>query len=121
MVTERAGEIDVYFVDEEGPLLGREQDALDLIGQIYGKEIDVIAVPSIRFNPQFFQLSSKLASNFFQKMQNYQVRLIVIGDISDHTENSIALRDFVRETNRIGHHIFAADRPEMAAKLCRRA
>jgi hypothetical protein len=45
------------------------------------------------------------------------MRLAIVGDISAHTANSKALRDFVGETNRIGHHLFAADLPALEAAL----
>jgi hypothetical protein len=121
MSTERLGNINLYFAAVEGPSLATERDALDLIGETYGQEIDVIVVPVGRFTPQFFQLSSKQAGHFFQKMQNYQARLVILGDISAYVASSKTLRDFVGETNRIGHHLFAADRAEMEAKLCRKA
>ena len=121
MGMERLHELNLYFADAEGPALSNEQDALDLLGETYGQEIDVIVVPAGRFTPQFFQLTSKLAGHFFQKMQNYQARLVILGDISAHAVKSKALQDFVRETNRLGHHLFAADRSELEARLTRKA
>lgn len=120
MGAERLGTLNLFFAADDGPALASEQDALDLLGEIYGREIDVIVVPVGRFTPQFFQLSSKQAGHFFQKMQNYRVRLVILGDISAYTASSKALQDFVAETNRIGHHLFAADRSEIEAKLCRK-
>ncbi|MGX9938060.1 DUF4180 domain-containing protein [Advenella kashmirensis] len=121
MRIERLGNLNVYFAAAEGPALASEQDALDLIGETYGKEIDVIVVPAGRFAPAFFQLSSKQAGHFFQKMQNYQARLVILGDISAYSASSKALHDFVGETNRTGHHLFAASRSEMEARLYRKS
>lgn len=109
----------LHFAAAEGPALASEQDALDLLGETYGTEASVIVVPASRFAPQFFDLSSTLAGHFFQKMQNYRMRLVILGDISDHLARSAALADFVRETNRTGHHLFAADRAQMEAGLGR--
>ncbi|PXA97385.1 DUF4180 domain-containing protein [Nostoc sp. 3335mG] len=102
-------------LDAAGPGLGSEQDALDVIGQTYGREIDAVAIPVSRLRPEFFDLSTKVAGLFIQKLQNYQLRLVVLGDISEHLARSAALGDFVGETNRIGHHCFAADRAAMEA------
>ncbi|MGO1767120.1 hypothetical protein CAP48_08110 [Advenella sp. S44] len=121
MGIERLGNLNVYFAAAEGPALASEQDALDLIGETYGQEIDVIVVPVGRFTPEFFQLSSKQAGHFFQKMQNYQTRLVILGDISAYSASSKALQDFVGETNRTGHHLFAATRSEMEARLYQKA
>ena len=117
MSTQNGTGPNLYFAVADGPALATEQDALDLLGEIYGKEIDVIVVPAQRFTPEFYDLSSRLAGHFFQKMQNYRVRLVVLGDITVHIAASKALGDFVRETNRIGHHLFVADRAELGDKL----
>jgi hypothetical protein len=110
-------DIAIHFVAEQGPSLCSEQDALDLLGETYGLEVDMIAVPAERFAPGFFDLSTSQAGHFFQKLQNYRMRLAIVGDISAHTASSKALRDFVGETNRIGHHLFAADLPALEAAL----
>ena len=121
MEIERVGNLNVYFAAATGPALASEEDALDLIGETYGQEIDVIVVPVGRFTPEFFQLSSKQAGHFFQKIQNYQARLVILVDILAYSASSKALHHFVGETNRTGHHLFAATRSEMAAKLCKKA
>jgi hypothetical protein len=113
-------DIAIHFVAAQGPALSSEQDALDLLGETYGLEIDVIAVPAERFAPGFFDLSTRQAGHFFQKLQNYQMRLAIVGDISHHTASSKALRDFVGETNRIGHHLFVTDAEALAAALGRK-
>ena len=111
----------VYFAAAEGPVLGSEQDALDLMGETYGTEASMIAVPSVRFVPGFFDLSTRQAGHFFQKLQNYRMRLAIVGDIAAPMAASKALRDFVGETNRIGHHLFVADEAALAAALGRKA
>lgn len=117
MTTETIGDHIIYFVDTEGAPLSSEQDALDLLGQTYGTGADLIVVPVGRFTPEFFDLSSKLAGHFIQKLQNYQMRLVVLGDISAAVAASTALRDFVYETNSRGHHLFVADRAALLARL----
>lgn len=119
MSTATVNGIHLFFVAAEGPALGSEQDALDLLGETYGTQTDMLVVPASRFAPEFFDLSTKLAGHFFQKLQNYQMRLAILGDISEHLARSKALRDFVGETNRTGHHLFAADRAALDAGLDR--
>lgn len=120
MSTHSFNGLNLFFVAAEGPSLSSEQDALDLLGETYGTDTDVIVVPASRFAPEFFDLSTKLAGHFFQKMQNYRMRLVILGDISQHF-GSKALTDFVGETNRIGHHMFSTDQAEMEAGLGRRS
>jgi hypothetical protein len=104
-------------VDAAGPLLASEQDALDLIGETYGTDADIIVVPVTRLDPQFFELRSGLAGGFIQKLQNYQKRLVVLGDIASAVAASKSLHDFVYETNRVGNHLFVPDREAMLARL----
>lgn len=120
MSTHSFNGLTIHFAAAEGPALSSEQDALDLLGETYGTDTDVIVVPANRFAPQFFDLSTKQAGHFFQKMQNYRMRLVILGDISEHL-GSQALTDFVGETNRIGHHLFAPDQAAMEAGLGRRS
>ena len=117
MATENINGVTVHFVSAEGPDLASEQDALDLLGQTYGTETDMIVVPAMRFAEGFFDLSNRQLGHFFQKLQNYQMRLAVLGDIARHLDESKALRDFVGETNHVGHHLFATDRPALEAGL----
>lgn len=119
MTTQIINGITVYFVSHEGTHLSAEQDALDLLGEIYGTQAEMLVVPTERFAPDFFDLSTRQAGHFFQKLQNYQMRLAILGDISQHLAASKALRDFVGETNRVGHHIFASDQAALAAGLAR--
>lgn len=101
----------------DGPLLGSSRDASDLLGEAFGADADVVAIPATRLAPDFFNLRSGLAGEFFQKMQNYQRRLVIVGDISAYLARSSALRDFVGETNRIGNHLFVADQAALQAAL----
>lgn len=111
------GGVRLMELEGDGPRLASEQDALDLLGATYGQEIDMIAVPLLRLDPRFFDLSTGMAGAFIQKMQNYQMRLAMVGDISAAVADSNALRDFVYETNKRGHHLFAADRTALLARL----
>ncbi len=119
MSVETFNGLSLFFMDADGPALASEQDALDLIGLTYGANVDMIVAPAARFAPEFFALSTRLAGGFFQKLQNYQMRLAIIGDISGPMSRSKALRDFIGETNRIGYHLFAPDRDAMDAALRR--
>lgn len=115
MAIELVNGLSVMVLEETGPRLGSEQDALDVVGATYGLDVDVVAIPVSRLDPNFFVLGNKQAGHFIQKLQNYSLRLVILGDISAAMAGSKALTDFVGETNRIGHHFFAADRAAMEA------
>jgi hypothetical protein len=101
----------------EGGLLGGDLTAPDLIGEAYEADPDIIAVPTTRLAPGFFELRTGIAGEVFQKMEQYGRRLVVLGDIAAAITASRSLHDFVYETNRRGHHLFAPDRASLLARL----
>ncbi|MEU9338822.1 DUF4180 domain-containing protein [Streptomyces sp. NPDC048290] len=101
----------------DGPPLDGERAALDLIGETYGQEVDLVAVPVERLPDDFFRLRSGVAGAVVQKFVNYRLRLAVIGDISAQIAASDALRDFVRESNRGRHLWFVGDAAELEERL----
>ena len=115
----KINDITVWQLDENCPRLGSVQSALDLIGETYGREIEIVAIPIGRLDPDFLSLGSGLAGGFIEKMQQYRLRVAVVGDISDRVSTSGPLHDFVLETNRRGQHLFVRDRSELAEKLRR--
>ncbi|UJW85278.1 DUF4180 domain-containing protein [Devosia sp. SL43] len=117
MKTTKHNGVTLLELDSAGPLLATDQDAADLIGSTYGTDADVIVVPLARFDPKFLDLRSGIAGIFFQKLQNYRLRLVVLGDIADAIAASKSLHDFVYETNRVGNHLFAPNRQTMLARL----
>ncbi len=100
-----------------GPKLGTERDALDLIGAALEQGATLVIVPAERLDDAFFQLRTRVAGTFMQKLVNYRLRLAILGDISRHLAESAALRDFVFESNRGNQIWFVADIPELEAKL----
>jgi hypothetical protein len=117
MTVEEIHGVRVLSVPDEGPAIRSGADALDLIAATYGLDVDLIAIPVGRFDPEFFTLSNGLAGEFLQKLVNYRLRVAIIGDLSAHTEASNALRDFVRESNRRKHQWFLETRAELRERL----
>lgn len=107
----------IWLCDAGGPRLSSGRDATDIIGDAYGAEVAVIALPANRLTDEFFNLSTRLAGEFVQKFVNYGAALAIVGDISAHVAASTALRDFVYESNR-GRHLWFVDNLEaLAARL----
>jgi hypothetical protein len=119
MHTTTIGNIKVWQLEEDGPQLGSLQSALDLIGESFGGEIGLVAVPVARLAPDFLRLGSGLAGAFIEKMQQYRLRVAIVGDISERAANSKPLHDFVLETNRRGQHLFVRDDAELVEKMQR--
>ncbi|MFF9086315.1 DUF4180 domain-containing protein [Streptomyces sp. NPDC014991] len=101
----------------DGPLLDGESAALDLIGDAFGHDAQLVAVPVERIADDFFRLRSGVAGAVVQKFVNYRLRLAVLGDISGHVAGSTALRDFVYECNQGRQLWFLADAAELEARL----
>jgi hypothetical protein len=112
-----AEDVRVLEVDAEGPEIGSERSAVDLIGDTYGQEIDIIAIPAARLSPDFLTLRTGIAGAFLQKFMTYGYRVAIVGDISAATLASQALRDFVAESNRGTHVLFVRDADELRQRL----
>lgn len=117
-IIERGGE-QILLVDADGPLIGDERQATDLIGEAAWQGASMLAIPAARLDARFFQLRSGLAGAIAQKAVNYRLKLAVIGDISQHLAASNALRDWVREAGRRGDLWFAPSLDDLVAALGR--
>jgi len=100
-----------------GPLLRSEDDARDLIQETFGTDIRLAVVPVGRLDPGFFELRTGVAGAFVQKLVQYRLRLVVVGDVSAQTAASDALRDWVREVNRGRDILFVDDLAALEARL----
>jgi hypothetical protein len=104
--------IPALILPEEGPAVGTELDAGDLVGAALEHGVDLLVVPDARVAPEFWTLRTGVAGEILQKLVNYRLRLAVVGDITAPVEASTALRDLVRESNRRRDAWFL---PDMAA------
>ena len=82
-----------------GPRLDSELAAVELIGSLWGQEVDWVVLPTARLGETFFDLRTGLAGAVIQKFVTYRLRLAIVGDITAELAASAALRDFVRESN----------------------
>ena len=106
----------VLVCDPDGPPVATVQDALDLIGAAFlGAE--VVAVPASRVDRSFFTLGTRFAGEVMQKFVNYNLRLAIVGDISEHLAASSALRALVRESNSAAHVWFVPDMDALDERL----
>ncbi|PBC95948.1 uncharacterized protein DUF4180 [Streptomyces sp. Ag82_O1-15] len=110
-------DVPVMMCAAEGEVIGGEGDVLDLIGNASYQGAQWVVIPVERFDEAFFQLRTRVAGGIVQKFANYRMALVVLGDISRHTEASSALRDFVRECNRGRQTWFLTDVEELRERL----
>ena len=57
------------------------QDVPDVIGAVFGA--DGLLLSELELSPEFFDLSTGIAGEFFQKFTNYQIR---VGIVLEHPE-----------------------------------
>jgi hypothetical protein len=109
------------FCAAGGPLLRSENDAVDVIGQAYGTDVEVVVLPVERLDPDFFRLATGVAGGIVQKFTNYGLRLVIRGDVSAHMRRSPTFRAFAEEANRARHVWFVTDDAELEARLAAQA
>ncbi|MFJ6795303.1 DUF4180 domain-containing protein [Streptomyces sp. NPDC091268] len=109
--------VSVLVCADEGAAVRAERDALDLIGDAGYQGAEWVVVPAARLDDAFFHLGSGVAGDIVQKFVQYRLGLVVLGDISRHTERSSALRDFVRECNRGRQTWFLTTLGELTERL----
>jgi len=101
----------------EGARLRTDRDAVDLIGAAFEHRASLIVLPVERLGDDFFRLRTRIAGEIIQKFVNYRLRLVIVGDISRHLDESSALRAFVNESNRGEHVWFLASLEELDSRL----
>jgi hypothetical protein len=110
----------VLAIDIDGPPIRDERDAVDLIGETFGLDVDWLMIPTERLDPSFFDLSTRHAGGFLQKLVNYRLKAAIVGDIETYLARSNALRDFVRESNAGTQLWFMPTREAFAHRLAPR-
>jgi hypothetical protein len=102
---------------ESGTRLNIAADANDFIGAAFGHDVEMLTIPTTRLGDDFLNLRTKVAGDVFQKFVNYRLKCAIVGDISALLEESTALRDFVRETNKGNAIWFVPDFAQLRARL----
>lgn len=115
--------IDIHQVNEvkiaeaisDGLVISNPEDGMDLVGNLYFQGFDKVILHEKNITPNFFDLKTGIAGEVLQKFSNYRIRLAIIGDFGDFQSKSI--RDFIRESNRLGHINFVNSLPEAISQL----
>ena len=114
---ETLGQTTIAVYPADAPVIASEAASLDVIGALYGTGVDLVVFEVTQLAPDFFELRTGLAGAVLQKLQNYGLRVAILGDIGPHTAASTALADFVRETTRRGEVLFLPDMAALAQRL----
>ena len=107
----------ILICDAEGPRVGNERDATALVETALNAGVRTIVVPTTRLSDAFFILSTGLAGAVVQKIVNYRLNVVVIGDLTGPLKRSAPLRDWVRESNRGDQLWFLDDLDALRTRL----
>jgi len=81
----------------EGLAISRLEDALDLIAACYEHSAHGVIIEGSSLPESFFDLRTRFAGEFVQKLVNYQLRVAAI--FSDDQAYSERFREYVREAS----------------------
>ena len=109
-----SGNIRAIYIQSDSPVVNEPGDALDLISLCGERGVYRIILGEECFAPGFFELRTGLAGEVLQKFTQYDIHVAIIGDFSAVTSNS--LRDFIRESNRLGRILFSSSADEALAR-----
>jgi hypothetical protein len=110
-------ELRIFEFDSEGTPLRSGRDATDLMSIAWEHRAGLIVVPVKRLDEDFFRLRTGVAGEIVQKFATYGMRVAIVGDISRYVDESSALGDFVRESNRGTRLWFLANAGELDQRL----
>ena len=107
--------INVVKIEDERILIFDEQSALDVFMSLaYETGENRFIISKDNIIEDFFDLRTKIAGGILQKIINYRMKLVIIGDFSKYKSKS--LRDFIYECNS-GRDIFFVENESEALKL----
>ena len=109
----------LLLVPADGPVIADDHAAVDIVGEAFHQQADLIVLPVERLPDTFFSLRTGVAGLVVGKFTTYHLCLAVVGDISAHLARSETLRAYVAETNRGRQVWFVADLAELDARLAR--
>ncbi|AEA44564.1 DUF4180 domain-containing protein [Fluviicola taffensis] len=90
--------IQIAEITSDNYLIEKEEDGVDLLGNLYYQGFDRMIIYEKNINPTFFDLKNGMAGEMLQKFSNYRMRLVIVGDFSAYTGKSIT--DFMYESNQ---------------------
>ena len=82
-------------------------DAGDFLDVMASGASEILVLEKEHLTPEFFHLKSGILGEILQKVSNYRRKVVIIGDFDGLSAGPFA--DFVRESNRGGSVVFAAD------------
>ena len=113
--------VGVLQLPKEGDQLRNDRQAIEIISEAAAHQSELIVIPVERLSHDFFHLKTRVAGEILQKFVTYRKRVVILGDISAHSNESSALRDFVYECNAGSQVWFVISVNELDQKLLEQA
>jgi hypothetical protein len=110
--------VNILEIKSKEIILSEPQDVLDLMGEIWSFNSQMIIISEKNVHPNFFDLKTGFSGEVLQKFTNYKVKLVIIGDFSKYTSKS--LHDYIFESNKHGHIIFASSLKDAIERLSKK-
>jgi hypothetical protein len=107
----------VLQLSTDGPPPRTARDATDIVSAAWAERARVVVLMADWLGDDFFRLSTRVAGEVVQKLQDYQLRVVIVGDIGQRTAESKPLRDWVSECNRGRQVWFVATLEELAQRV----
>ena len=106
----QAGNKKIAEIQASDIVIHSTEDALNLMGDLYYQGYDGLILHEEQITSAFFDLKTKMAGEILQKFSNYRFPLVLIGDFSKFSSQS--LQDFIRESNKGRQVNFVPTLPE---------
>lgn len=107
----------LFAVQEQGPELRTDRDAVDMISAASEHRATLILIPVRRLGDDFFDLRTHIAGQIVQKFAMYGARVAILGDIRRRIAESKSLAAFVAESNRSRHLWFVETLEQLKERL----
>ena len=106
----------IIQIKSENIIIHSLQDTLDIITMAkYEYQANAIVINKENIIEEFFDLRTGLAGEILQKFINYQMKIVIIGDLNKYTNK--ALQDFIRESNKGNSILFLPTKKNALERL----
>ncbi len=92
------GNIKIAELTANTLLITNAEDGLQLLVDLYYQDFDKIIIQEKNMIPEFFDLSNGLAGEILQKVSNFRIQLVIIGEFDQYLGKSI--KQFIAESNK---------------------
>ena len=94
----------IGIIEDKAVVINDASDFLDIISNA---GVNTLAIKKDNIVDSFFDLKTGIAGEILQKVSNYRLRIVIIGDFENVEKKSLS--DFIYESNKTGKVVFVKD------------